>query len=436
MARPPGSSKSPTTSTPSGSKGARKAAPQAAQGAADGRWLSIVGIGEDGAEGLSPAARALVAGAQIVFGGARHLALAQGLVTGQAVPWPSPFTVEGVLAARGRTVCVLASGDPMFHGVGAVLARHVLAGEMRVVPGPSAFSLAAARLGWPLQEAAQVSLHGREIGRLRPHLQPGARILALTSDETGPAAVAKLLADFGCGASRVTVLEALGGPRERIRTAPADGFALDGIQPLNLVAIEVEMAVGAPLLTFATGLGDELFEHDGQITKREIRALTLSALAPRRGDLLWDIGGGSGSVSIEWLLRDPSLAAIAIEKDPVRAARMARNAARLGVPQLQIVEGAAPKALAGLPLPDVIFVGGGASRARLLDVALEALRPGGRLVANAVTLQTEALLLAAHARLGGTLVRIALSRAAPVQGLTGWRSAMPVTQWSYVKERG
>ncbi|MFG1359688.1 precorrin-6y C5,15-methyltransferase (decarboxylating) subunit CbiE [Xanthobacter pseudotagetidis] len=413
----------------------RKEASIGAHRAADGRWLSIVGIGEDGADGLSPAARALIEGAEIVFGGARHLGLASGLIQGEAMPWPSPFSVEPVLTARGRAVCVLASGDPMLHGVGAVLARHVPADEMQVVPGPSAFALAAARLGWPLQDVDQVSLHGREIGRLRPFLQAGAHILALTSDAHGPAAVADLLANLGCGASRLTVLEALGGPRERIRTSKADGFDLDGIQPLNLVAIEVEAADGAPLLSLASGLADELFEHDGQITKREIRALTLSALAPRRGELLWDIGGGSGSVSIEWLLCDPSLSAIAIEKDATRASRMARNAARLGVPHLQIVEGAAPKALAGLPPPDVIFVGGGASRTRLLDTALEALKPGGRLVANAVTLQTEALLLAAHARLGGDLVRIALSRAAPVQGLTGWRSAMPVTQWRHVKAR-
>ncbi|MBB6307851.1 precorrin-6y C5,15-methyltransferase (decarboxylating) subunit CbiE [Xanthobacter tagetidis] len=432
MARSP---KSPTASASSKAPRSPKAASKGAQPAADGRWLSIVGIGEDGPDGLSPAARAQIEGAQIVFGGARHLALAQALIRGEAHAWPSPFAIDPVLAARGRAVCVLASGDPMLHGVGAVLARHVPADEMRVVPGPSAFALAAARLGWPLQETAQVSLHGREIGRLRPFLQPGARILALTSDEHGPAAVARLLAEYGCGASRLTVLEALGGPRERIRAARADGFDLVGIQPLNLVAIEIEMAEGAPVLTLANGLPDELFEHDGQITKREIRALTLSALAPRRGELLWDIGGGSGSVSIEWLLSDPSLSAIAIEKDATRAARMARNAERLGVPHLQIVEGAAPKALAGLPPPDVIFVGGGASRTRLLDTALEALKPGGRLVANAVTLQTEALLLAAHARLGGDLVRIALSRAAPVQGLTGWRSAMPVTQWRHVKAK-
>ncbi len=406
------------------------------EGAAPGPWLSIVGIGEDGVEGLSPAARARVEAAELVFGGARHLALAAPLIRGAARPWPSPFSVDEVLAARGRKVCVLASGDPFLHGVGGTLARAVPADEMTVLPAPSAFSLAAARLGWALQDVGQVSLHGKPVGRLRPHLQDGARILALTSDENGPAEIAQMLTNFGCGASTLAVLEALGGPAERVRTARADAFHLTDVAPLNLVAITVQAATGAPLVPLACGFPDDLFEHDGQITKREIRALTLSALAPRRGELLWDIGGGSGSVSIEWLLCDPSLAAIAIEKDPVRAQRMAGNAARLGVPHLQVVEGAAPQALAGLPPPDVIFIGGGGSRGRLLDVALAALKPGGRLVANAVTLQTEALLISAHGRLGGDLVRIALSRAAPVAGLTGWRSAMPVTQWRYVKKEG
>lgn len=405
------------------------------EGAAPAPWLSIVGIGEDGADGLAPAARAAIGAAEMVFGGARHLALAGVLVTGRAMPWPSPFSVDDVLAARGRPVCVLASGDPFLHGVGATLARSIPAAEMRVLPGPSAFSLAAARLGWALQDVAQVSLHGREIGRLRPHLQHGGRLLVLTSGADGPAEIARLLTEFGCGASTLTVLEALGGPRERLRRARAETFDLADVDPLNLVAIEVEAAPGAPLLPFTVGLPDDCFEHDGQITKREIRAFTLSALAPRRGELLWDVGGGSGSVSIEWLLCDPSLSAIAIERDATRAARMAGNAARLGVPHLKVVEASAPAAFSGLPVPDVIFIGGGGSRGRLLDAALDALKPGGRLVANAVTLQTEALLIAAHARLGGDLVRIALSRAAPMAGLTGWRSALPITQWRYAKPR-
>ncbi len=396
-------------------------------------WLSIVGIGEDGAAGLSPAARGLICDAELVFGGARHLALAGDLVTGEPRAWPSPFSegIAQVLAARGRKVCVLASGDPFLHGVGATLARHVPADEMRVIPAPSGFSLAAARLGWALQDVSCISLHGREIGRIRPILHPGSRILALTSDADGPAAVCALLDTLGFGASQVVVLEALGGPRERVRRVQASDFALPDIDPLNLLAITVEGS--APVLHLGRGLPDALFEHDGQITKREIRALTLSALAPRRGETLWDIGAGAGSVAIEWLLCDPSLKAIAIEAAPERAARIARNAAALGVPHLRVVEGTAPAALSGLPVPDAIFVGGGGSEEGVLDGAIFDLKPGGRLVANAVTLETEALLLGLHARLGGDLVRLAVTRAAPVKGMTGWRPAMPVTQWVWVK---
>ncbi|MEW6255802.1 MAG: precorrin-6y C5,15-methyltransferase (decarboxylating) subunit CbiE [Pseudomonadota bacterium] len=399
-------------------------------------WLSIVGIGEDGADGLSPAAVHLVRSSELVFGGARHLALAGHLIKGEAHAWPSPFSlgIEAVLAARGRRVCVLASGDPFCHGVGATLARHVPPEHMVVIPAPSAFSLAAARLGWALQDVACVSLHGREIARIRPHLHPGARLLVLTSDAEGPAALARLVTDLGFGASEMTVLEALGGPRERIRTTRANAFSLAPVDPLNLVALEVDGS-GA-VLHLGRGLPDDLFEHDGQITKREIRAVTLSALAPVKGKCLWDIGAGAGSVAIEWLLCDPSLSAIAIEQDSGRAARIARNALAFGVPQLRIVEGTAPAALSGLPRPDAIFVGGGASEEGVLDAAIFDLRPGGRLVANAVTLETEAALLALHARLGGDLVRIALSRAVPVKGMTGWRPAMPVTQWVWTKSEG
>lgn len=405
----------------------------AADTAPAGRWLSIVGIGEDGADGLSPAARAAIAAAEIVFGGARHLALAGDLVTGEWRVWPSPFSLDGVLAARGRSVCVLASGDPFLYGVGASLARHVPAAEMAAFPAPSAFALAAARLGWAQQEVDMVSLHGRPLARLRPFLQDGARLLLLTSDGDGPAQVAAFATAHGCGAARLTVLEALGGPAERIRSATAEAFDLKDVAALNLVALEVKAAPDAPVLPLAAGLADDLFEHDGQITKREVRALTLSSLAPRRGELLWDIGAGAGSIAIEWLLAHPSLSAIAIEGNGERAARIGRNASRLGVPHLKIVEGAAPGALAGLPTPDVIFIGGGASEPGVFDTALKALKPGGRMVANAVTLETEALLIAAHARLGGTLTRVSLARSVAVKGMTGWRPAMPVTQWRWVK---
>jgi precorrin-6Y C5,15-methyltransferase (decarboxylating) len=403
--------------------------------AASPRWLSIVGVGEDGVEGLSPVARGLIGAAEIVFGGRRHLGLAAPLIRGATRPWPSPFdgAADDVLHHRGRQICVLASGDPFHYGIGAVLARRIDAREMTVIPAPSAFSLAAARLGWSLPQTMLLSVHGRSLDLVRPHLQPGARILALTSDGQGPAALAKLLAESGFGASRLTVLEALGGQYERIRSASAAAFDLGAIDPLNTVAIEVEAAPDARVLARTPGLSDALFEHDGQITKLEIRAITMSSLAPRRGELLWDIGAGSGSVAIEWMLADPSLRAIAIERHEDRAARIRRNAAAFGVPGLEIVEDAAPNALAGLPTPDAIFVGGGGSDAGVLDAATRALRPAGRLVVNAVTLGTESLLLTRHAALGGKLSRIAISRADPIGAKTGWHAAMPVTQWTWTK---
>ena len=404
--------------------------------AASPRWLSIVGIGEDGVDGLSAAARGLISAAEIVFGGKRHLALAAPLIRGAARPWPSPF--DGAAAEvgnhRGRQVCVLASGDPFHYGVGAVLARTIDANEMIVVPAPSAFSLAAARLGWSLAETTLLSVHGRNLDLIRPHLQPGARILALTSDGDGPAALARLLADSGFGTSHLTVLEALGGARERVRTTTAAAFDLGAIDALNTLAIEVSAAAGARVISRSTGLADDLFEHDGQITKREVRAVTLSSLSPRRGELLWDIGAGSGSVAIEWMLADPLvMRAIAVEERADRVARIHRNAAAFGVPGLDVVQGSAPEAFANLPPPHAVFVGGGAGAPGVLDTASAALRAGGRLVVNAVTLETEAQLLARHAALGGELIRIAISRAGAVGGKTGWRAALPVTQWVWTK---
>ncbi|WP_415926723.1 precorrin-6y C5,15-methyltransferase (decarboxylating) subunit CbiE [Devosia rhizosphaerae] len=398
-------------------------------------WLSIVGIGEDGLAGIGEAARAAIADAEIVFGGARHLELAAPAITGKTQVWLSPFSgsVDAVLASRGKSTCVLASGDPFMFGVGATLVRHIDAAQMRVFPHPSAFSLAASRLGWPLQDVATVSLHGRPLDLIRPHLQPGARILTLTSDEHGPAALARLLTEAGFGISIISVLEALGGPREKIRSQVAVNFGLADVDPLNVCAVSVVALPGARVLQLAPGLDDSLFEHDGQITKRDIRALTLSTLAPRHGELLWDIGAGSGSVGIEWMLADSSLRTIAIEADAERATRVERNAKALGVPDLKVVLGSAPDALSGLEPPHAIFIGGGGSDPGVLDSALAALRAGGRLVANAVTLEMEAMLLARHAELGGNLTRIAISRADAVGGMTGWRPAMPITQWSWSK---
>lgn len=399
-------------------------------------WLTIIGIGEDGLYGLSPAARAALAGAEIVFGGARHLELAGPAIKGEAFAWQSPFSqsVEAVLAARGRKVCVLASGDPFHFGVGATLSRHIDPAQMLVLPHPSAFSLAAARLGWPLQDIVSLSLHGRPIDLIRPHLHSGARILALTSDEKGPGALAALLVEAGFGRSIITVLEALGGAHERIQSQMADSFALTDINPLNVCAVTVVPLPGARILPRAPGLDDALFEHDGQITKRDIRALTLSALSPSRHELLWDIGAGSGSIGIEWMLADASLRTIAIESEPLRAERIARNARHFGVPDLRVVSGPAPAALAGLDAPHAIFVGGGGSEDGVMEAAMTALRPGGRLVANAVSLEMEQVLLAHHAEKGGELVRLSVAHAAPLGEMSGWRPAMPITQWRWNKQ--
>jgi precorrin-6Y C5,15-methyltransferase (decarboxylating) len=399
-----------------------------------GRWLSIVGLGEDGMDGLAPAAQRAVAAARLLVGGARHLALVTD--TGcERLAWPSPLTdaIPMILARRGEPVVVLASGDPFHFGVGATLARHIPADEMLVLPAPSAFALAAARLGWAQQDTALLSLHGRALEAIVPHVQPGRRILALTWDETTPARVAGLLAALGFGPSRLTILEAMGGPRERRSEATAEAFTLDGIDPLNLLAIEVIAGPAARPVPFVSGLDDAFFENDGQLTKREIRAVTLAALAPRHGEVLWDIGLGAGSIAIEWLLRDPSLTAIGVEERAERAERAQRNAAALGVPRLEIVVGAAPAALAGLPVPDAIFIGGGAGDPGVLAAARESLRPGGRLVVNGVSLETEAILLDAFHTHGGDLIRIGVDRVVTVGAMHGWRPAMPVLQWRWEK---
>jgi precorrin-6Y C5,15-methyltransferase (decarboxylating) len=399
------------------------------------RWLAILGIGEDGVEGLSPAARALLGGAEVVYGGARHLALAAPLIRGETRPWPSPLTgaFAGLRALRPRPVAVLASGDPYCFGIGARLAAVVPPEETTCLPAPSAFSLACARLGWPLAEVATLSFCGRPIEPLVPCLQPGARVLALSADAATPASVAALLRARGFGPSRLHILQALGGPRERIASRRADEPLPEDIDRLNLLAIEVIAGPEARPLPLASGLPDECFESDGQLTKQEIRAVTLAVLAPLQGERLWDIGCGSGSISIEWLLRHPANRAIAIEPRPDRAARAARNAAALGVPRLELVQGAAPEALRGLPMPDAVFIGGGGQRPGVIETAWEALRPGGRMVVNAVTVETEAVLLAAHARLGGSLRRIAVERLEGIGRLHAYRPAITITQFVTVK---
>jgi precorrin-6Y C5,15-methyltransferase (decarboxylating) len=400
-----------------------------------GPWLTIIGIGEDGIDGLSAQARGLLRQAAFVFGGARHLALAQGLICGEAVAWPVPVAdaYPGILARRGRAVAVLASGDPFCYGIGAPLTALVESGEMRCLPAPSAFALARARLGWAAEAVETISFCGRPLSALAPLLQPGGRVLALSADAATPAAVAAFVAARGFGATVLHVMAALGGPRERLRSTTATGFDLRDIDPLNVVALDLRAGPEAVIVPLASGLPDALFAHDGQFSRREMRAVTLSSLAPRRGELLWDVGAGSGSIGIEWMLRHRANRAIAIEADPARAARIASNAESLGVPGLRVVEGAAPDALAGLPAPDAVFLGGGAHRPGVIAAAWDALKPDGRLVANAVTVETEAALLAARARLGGTLSRLSLERLDAVGSMHAYRPAMTVTQFVAVK---
>ena len=396
-------------------------------------WLSILGIGEDGVDGLSGGARRRIEAAEAVFGGARHIALAAPLIRGEAIAWPSPMRdgYAAVLARRSRAVVVLASGDPFCFGVGVSLARMVEPGEMECLPAPSAVSLACARLGWALADCTVISFCGRPLAPVLPLLQPGARILALSADAATPVALAALLAAHGFGGTRMHVLSALGGPREQVTTVTAEQ-GVGEVGTLNLVALEVVAGAGARVLPLAAGLKDGLFDHDGQLTRREVRALTLAALAPRQGEHLVDVGLGAGSVAIEWLLRHPAMRATGIEPDPTRAARARRNAESLGVPSLAVRLGRAPAALEGLAA-DAVFLGGGVSAPGVIEAAWQALRPGGRIVANAITLASEAALIAAQAQYGGGLTRIGLERLDLVGRMAAFRPAMTVTQFCAAK---
>ncbi|WP_294391401.1 precorrin-6y C5,15-methyltransferase (decarboxylating) subunit CbiE [uncultured Sphingomonas sp.] len=391
-------------------------------------WLTIVGIGEDGPAGLSAASRAALDAAELVIGAPRHLALLPAL-TCPCEAWPVPFEagITPLLARRGQRVVMLASGDPFWFGAGSTLARHLTPGEWVAHPAPSTFAWAAARLGWPLDGTLCLGLHAAPFARLRPHLAPGARAILLVRDGDAALALARYVAGQGFGASSVTILEALGGPRERIRHATAADLAFADIA--HPVALGLAVQGDGAVLPQASGIADDWFDHDGQITKRPIRALTLSALAPRFGEMLWDIGAGSGSIAIEWLLAHPSTAAIAFERDPVRAARARANTAALGADRLVVVDGAAPAILHDRPLPDAVFIGGGVSEG-LLEWLTGHLPSGVRLVANAVTLESEALLTRWHAVKGGQLLRIDLAEAAPLGMRRGWRASYPLVQWS------
>jgi precorrin-6B C5,15-methyltransferase / cobalt-precorrin-6B C5,C15-methyltransferase len=389
-------------------------------------WLTIIGIGEDGLAGLSDASRKALREAETIFGGERHLALAG--VTGRGHPWPVPFDAEAVLSRRGRPTAVLASGDPFWHGAGASLAEKLEAGEWVAHSAPSTFSLAAARLGWRLESVVCLGLHAAPFERLVPHLAPGARIICLVRDGKAAGDLAKWLSERGWGASAFWTLAALGGPRESIAEHRADGFTGDLAGNLVAVAVEAKGARGIPR---SSGLPDDLFAHDGQITKRPVRALAISALAPRPGERLWDIGAGSGSISVEWALCGGT--ATAIEMREARAANIRSNAAAFGLAhRIAVVTGRAPEALAGLDAPDAVFFGGGLDSA-MFDAIWSRIGAGTWLVAHAVTLETEALLGELHQRHGGELMRVEIAHAGPLGRYRSWEAARPVVQWSAVR---
>ena len=400
-------------------------------------WLSIVGLGEDGMEALAPAARALIESAEVLVGGTRHLAMIPEDGR-ERLSWTSPLSdlVEQILERRGQRICILATGDPMHYGIGVTLARRVPPEEMTVLPSLSAFSLAAARLGWALETVDCLTLHGRPLELLHPVLQPGARILALSDNAATPGKAAALLTARGYGESLLSVLEHMGGPRERRIDARAKDWGVREVADFNTLAIACLAGPEARELPRTPGLPDEAFRHDGQLTKREVRAVTLAALAPAPGQLLWDIGAGCGSVAIEWMRCHRRNRALALERNGERIALIADNAAALGTPHLKILQGEAPEALKELEkleAPDAVFLGGGLSAAGVTEAAWGALKPGGRLVANAVTLEGEQALVALRAARGGELVRLAVSRAEAVGPFTGWRPLMPVTQLRAVK---
>ncbi|MCE7011337.1 precorrin-6y C5,15-methyltransferase (decarboxylating) subunit CbiE [Kibdelosporangium philippinense] len=387
--------------------------------------VTVVGIGAEGWDGLTAVAQRALREAEVLLGSARQLDLVPAEVAARRVVWPSPMmpAVPGLLETyRDRGLCVLASGDPMFYGIGSRL------GPTRVITHPSSVSLACARLGWAVQDTEVISAVGRPIELLNAAVHPGRRLIVLSANGETPGQVAELLTKRGYGASLMTVLAQLGDAAENKVTATAEQWQGPS-DALNVIAIECH---GSKLLPNVPGLPDEAYESDGQLTKREVRAITLSRLAPVPGQLLWDVGGGAGSIAIEWARTHPSCRAITVERDPTRAARITRNAAELGVPRIQVVESAAP--VDGLETPDAIFIGGGLTAPGMVEWAWEALRPGGRLVVNAVTVESEAVMARWHARLGGDLVRISVTRGSPVGGFTGWRPLMPVTIWTVNKE--
>lgn len=395
-------------------------------------WLHIVGIGEDGLDGLVPATRAVVEAAEVILGGDRHHVLSE-TITAERLSWPSPFDamIDTIRGLRGRRAVILVTGDPLWFSVGARIGRAIPSEEIVFHPQLSAFQLAAARMGWSLADVETLTVHGRPVEQMIAFIQPDQRLLILTTGADTPSRIAAFLTERGYGQSKMTVLAAMGGAEERRFDGIAEAWDFE-VPPFNTLAVDCVAAPEAALQPRVPGLDDSLFSSDGTMTKQEVRAVTVARLMPMRGALLWDIGTGCGSVAIEWIRAARYARAIGIEPRADRRAMAAANALALGAPGLEIVDGEAPAALEGLPAPDAIFIGGGLDTT-VFDAAFSALRPLGRIVANAVTLESEAVLLELHKRHGGQLSKIAVQRAEPVGRLTGWKPLMPVTQWSLVK---
>jgi precorrin-6Y C5,15-methyltransferase (decarboxylating) len=402
---------------------------------ADAVPVVVVGVGADGWDGLPLTSRAEVERAEVLMGPALQLDLVPVTVGAERVPWPSPLD-EDLPALfeqhAGRAVVVLASGDPMHSGIGATLTRVLGHDRVRVLPAPSAVSLACARLGWAVEDIEVVSLVGRPLELLHPHVQPGRRLLVLGSEEETPAQVAGLLAARGYGQSVLTVLGGLGGPEEDVRSGTAATWS-QPVSALVVTAVECRADRGTMPLPTTPGLPDTAYESDGRLTHAEVRAVTLARLAAVPGQLLWDIGAGAGSIAIEWMRAHPTCRAVAVEAVEERAERIARNASRLGVPYLRVVRGSAPDVFSRLPAPDAVFVGGGLTTPLLLDACWDALPVGGRLVANASTEEGAAVLEQWHARVGGDLVRVTVDRAERANSSTEWRGATPVLIWSVAR---
>jgi precorrin-6Y C5,15-methyltransferase (decarboxylating) len=400
------------------------------------KWLSIIGIGEDGLRGLSAVARSLVDQAEVIIGGHRHLAMLPPEDPREKITWTSPIStsISEIIRRRGQLICVLASGDPMYYGIGVTLSREIPPEEIIIIPAPSTFSLVCAKLGWSLTETETLSLCSRPVSLLKYYIYPQAKLLILSEGKDTPRIVAEILTNSGYGSSKITVLEHLGGSNERIIQGTAASWSKIEIAALNAIAINCIADPGIIPLPRLPGLPDHAYDHDGQLTKREIRAVTLAKLAPSPGELLWDVGAGCGSISIEWMRTHPRCQALAIEKNSSRLRYIADNAAALGTPQLKIIHGQAPSSLKDLPTPDAIFIGGGVTAEKLFDICWTALRPGGRLVANVVTVEGEQTLFQWYNQVGGDLTRIAIQRAEPIGKFLGWRAMSPVTQW-IVKKR-